>query len=116
LTRRSATGTLRAEDELLGVFRIVDPPEPPEVELVERTFWIGPEPVTGAIVLRGDLDLGAVKAFERALRPAIEHGGPVTMDASELGFMDSTGVRLLIHTAQRHVIPHKRPLPDPPDA
>ena len=61
--------------------------------MVERTFWIGPEPVTGAIVLRGDLD--------------------------------STGVRLLIHTAQRlegrgienlHFIPHMRPLPEQPDA
>jgi len=69
--------------------------------LVERTFWIGAEPVTGAIILRGDLDLGAVKAFEQALRAAVDHGGPITLDATELAFMDSTGVRLLIHTGQR---------------
>jgi anti-sigma B factor antagonist len=69
--------------------------------LVERTFWIGSEPVTGAIILRGDLDLSAVKAFEQTLRGAIDHGGPITLDVTELAFMDSTGVRLLIHTAQR---------------
>jgi anti-anti-sigma factor len=69
--------------------------------LVERTFWIGNEPVTGAIIVRGDLDLSAVKAFEQSLRAAIDHGGPITLDATELTFMDSTGVRLLIHTAQR---------------
>ncbi len=69
--------------------------------MVERTFWIGNEPVTGAIIVRGDLDLSAVKAFEQSLRAAIDHGGPITLDATELTFMDSTGVRLLIHTAQR---------------
>lgn len=69
--------------------------------MVERTFWIGTEPVTGAIVVRGDLDLGAVKVFEQAMRAPLEQGGPVTVDASELEFMDSTGVRLLIHTTQR---------------
>ncbi len=51
--------------------------------------------------MRGDLDLSAIKAFEQALRPAIDHGGAVTLDASGLTFMDSTGVRLLIHAAQR---------------
>jgi anti-sigma B factor antagonist len=69
--------------------------------LVERTFTIGNEPVTGTITLRGDLDLSAVKAFEQALRASVDHGGPITLDATELAFMDSTGVRLLIHTAQR---------------
>ena len=69
--------------------------------MVERTFWIGNEPVTGAITLRGDLDLSAVKAFEQGLRAAVDRGGPVTLDVTELAFMDSTGVRLLIHTAQR---------------
>ena len=69
--------------------------------MAERTFWIGSEPVTGTIILRGDLDLSAVKAFEQSLRAAVDHGGPVTLDAAELAFMDSTGVRLLIHAAQR---------------
>ena len=69
--------------------------------MVERTFWIDTAPGTGTIVVRGDLDLGAVTAFEQAMRAPIEQGGPVTVDASELEFMDSTGVRLLIHTAQR---------------
>jgi anti-anti-sigma factor len=69
--------------------------------LVERTFWIGAEPITGTIIMRGDLDLSAVKAFEQALRAAVDHGGSITLDATELAFMDSTGVRLLIHTAQR---------------
>ena len=69
--------------------------------MVERTFSIGPEPVTGAIVLRGDLDLGAVKAFEQLPRPRSNMAE--TRDDGRLGAgsSDSTGVRLLIHTAQR---------------
>ncbi len=69
--------------------------------MVARTFCISTEPVTGAIVLQGDLDLAAVKTLERGVRPAVEHGGPVTLDATELSFMDSTGIRLLIHIARR---------------
>jgi anti-anti-sigma regulatory factor len=49
----------------------------------------------------GDLDLSAVKDFERAMRPALKHGGPVTIDASPLMFVDSRGIRLLMHTAHR---------------
>lgn len=56
---------------------------------------------TNTVVLKGDLDLAAVKTFMRAMRPALEHGGPVTIDASQLMFMDSTGIRLLIDAADR---------------
>ena len=79
----------------------VDPPEPPEVvTLVAPTFWMSVKPAS-TIVLKGDLDLAAVKTFERAMRPAIAQGGPVTIDASQLMFIDSTGIRLLAHTARR---------------
>ena len=49
----------------------------------------------------GDLDLSAVKEFELAMRPALKHGGPVTIDASQLMFVDSRGIRLLMHAARR---------------
>jgi anti-anti-sigma factor len=35
------------------------------------------------------------------MRAALEHGGPVTIDASQLMFMDSTGIRLLVDAARR---------------
>jgi anti-anti-sigma factor len=68
--------------------------------LVAPTFWMSPAP-TSTIALKGDLDLAAVKTFERVMRPAIAHGGPVTVDVSQLMFIDSTGIRLLAHTARR---------------
>jgi anti-anti-sigma factor len=68
--------------------------------MVAPTFWMSVEPAS-TVVLKGDLDLAAVKTFERAMRPAIAHGGPVTLDLSQLMFIDSTGIRLLAHTAHR---------------
>ena len=68
--------------------------------MVAPTFWMNAEP-SSTIVLKGDLDLAAVKTFERAMKPAISHGGPVTIDVAQLMFIDSTGIRLLAHTARR---------------
>jgi anti-anti-sigma factor len=70
------------------------------VTLAAKTFWMSSSP-SGTVVLKGDLDLGAVKTFERVMRPAIAVGGPVTVDASKLVFIDSTGIRLFVHTARR---------------
>ncbi len=69
--------------------------------MATKTFWIDAMPNTGAILLKGDLDLSGVKSFEAAVRKAVRDGGPVTLDASELMFMDSTGIRLLVHLAKR---------------
>jgi anti-anti-sigma factor len=52
------------------------------------------------VVLRGDLDLGAVKTFERD-EAGDRAGGPITIDASGLIFIDSTGIRLFVHTEHR---------------
>lgn len=68
--------------------------------LATPTFWVNAEP-GDTIVLKGDLDLAAVKSFERAMRPVIDRGGPVVVDASQLMFLDSTGLRLFIHAAKR---------------
>jgi anti-sigma B factor antagonist len=68
--------------------------------LIGPTFRMSSQP-TSTVVLEGDLDLAAIKTFKRAMRPAIQHGGPVTIDASQLMFMDSTGIRLLIDAADR---------------
>jgi anti-anti-sigma factor len=45
------------------------------------------------LALRGELCLASVELLTEALR-RIE--GPVSLDLSELGFMDSTGLRLLL--------------------
>ena len=68
--------------------------------MVTPTFWITAEP-GNTIVLKGDLDLAAVKSFERVMRPAVKTGGSVVVDASKLMFIDSTGIRLFLHVAKR---------------
>ena len=50
----------------------------------------------------GDVDLGTVSAIEELVDAAAGDGaGPVVVDLSGVGFMDSIGLRLLIRTRRR---------------
>jgi anti-anti-sigma factor len=50
------------------------------------------------LTLRGELDLGSAGRLEQALAEA---DGDVLLDLRGLTFMDSTGVRVLLETAER---------------
>lgn len=54
----------------------------------------------GLFRLFGDLDTYTVPLLEAALEDGIETGGPIVLDVTELGFIDSAGVRSLIRTAR----------------
>ena len=55
---------------------------------------------TRSIRLVGELDMGNARELEEALGSAIELGGPVLVDLSELTFMDSTGISILLRATQ----------------
>jgi anti-sigma B factor antagonist len=58
----------------------------------------------GAAVLsfHGEIDLGTAPVVREALLPVLEREtGPVVMDLSEVPFMDSTGVHVLVDTLRR---------------
>lgn len=54
---------------------------------------------SGGIRLAGELDMSTAPELERALEAALEHGGPVVVDLSELRFMDSTGINVFLRAA-----------------
>lgn len=60
------------------------------------------EPVDHPPGLRvsGELDLATVPELDAALRPMAESGGEITLDVSDLRFMDSSAVQVLIRTLQ----------------
>jgi anti-anti-sigma factor len=49
--------------------------------------------------LEGELDLSGEAALQAALDELIRQGGPITLDLSELRFMDSTGLRVMLQAA-----------------
>jgi anti-anti-sigma factor len=53
--------------------------------------------------LRGELDLSSVSELERELDAVFGEDGrePIVVDLSELAFMDSTGLALLVRTRNR---------------
>lgn len=55
------------------------------------------------LTLRGELDLATAPELEAAALPVIRDGGHVVIDLRGLGFIDSSGVRVLIagHAAAR---------------
>jgi anti-sigma B factor antagonist len=53
-----------------------------------------------AVAPSGELDLGTVGPLSEVLRTAQGRGQAVHLDLSELTFMDSTGLALLIEVAQ----------------
>jgi anti-sigma B factor antagonist len=56
------------------------------------------ERATG-IRLEGELDMSTAPALEEALRTAVDEGGAILIDLSELTFMDSTGIGAFIKAA-----------------
>ena len=58
---------------------------------------------------RGEVDLETAPALREVLELALEHQtGPVVVDLSEVAFMDSTGVHVLVDTLQRLTLEHRR--------
>jgi anti-anti-sigma factor len=52
--------------------------------------------------VNGEIDLGTARVLREVLLPVLEHGtGPVVVDLSEVPFMDSTGVHVLVDALQR---------------
>jgi anti-anti-sigma factor len=53
------------------------------------------------VSLRGELDLATAPAFEEVVNEHLTAGGDVVVDLRELTFMDSTGLRVLVHAHAR---------------
>jgi anti-anti-sigma factor len=54
------------------------------------------------VKVHGEIDLGTAPTLREVLRPALEHQtGPVVVDLSNVPFMDSTGVHVLVDTLRR---------------
>ncbi len=49
--------------------------------------------------LSGELDLASAATLALALEGPIEHGGVIGLDVAELTFMDSTGIKALVHAS-----------------
>lgn len=57
----------------------------------------------GQFRLVGELDLTTTETLEAALREAVvPEGAELVLDLSDLAFMDSMGIRVLLTTAQRY--------------
>lgn len=52
------------------------------------------------VAFSGEIDLATAPGMSAALEPWVEAGGPVTVDLSEVTFMDSTGVHALVDAAR----------------
>jgi anti-sigma B factor antagonist len=53
------------------------------------------------VILSGDIDTATVADIASILDPSIEAGGAVIIDLSDVGFMDSAGVHLMIDAAEQ---------------
>lgn len=53
------------------------------------------------VTLAGELDLAASEGFWSELEPLLEPAGLVVLDGSELDFLDSSGLRILILASRR---------------
>jgi anti-sigma B factor antagonist len=56
--------------------------------------------VTGAIRVRGELDLANEAHIRQGFKALTKPGRPATLDLHEVTFMDSTGLRVLIELAK----------------
>jgi anti-anti-sigma factor len=78
-----------------------------EVDLGSAHLAITPEPAgaTGGagieVRAKGDLDLANAERFGEAVLEAAPRGAPVRLVLDEIAFMDSTGVRALLHIAEQ---------------
>jgi anti-anti-sigma factor len=48
--------------------------------------------------LAGELDLATLPLMETTIAPAVAKGGPITLDLSDLEFIDSNGVGSILRT------------------
>jgi len=62
----------------------------------EASFNVRVEP-PWLLHLTGELDIASAATLARALEGPVEHGGVVGLDVAELTFMDSTGIKVLVH-------------------
>ena len=51
------------------------------------------------LVLAGELDLSSAEVLAEALEPKLAAGGRIVLDLTDLQFMDSTGLQVLIQSA-----------------
>jgi anti-anti-sigma factor len=54
---------------------------------------------SSSIRLSGELDMSSAAELDGVLGAAVEHGGAVLVDLSELTFMDSTGINAFLKAA-----------------
>jgi anti-sigma B factor antagonist len=54
---------------------------------------------SSSIRLAGELDMSSAPELDQVLEAAVEHGGAVLVDLSELTFMDSTGINAFLKAA-----------------
>jgi len=61
------------------------------------------------LTAHGEIDLGTAPVLREALLPVLEHQtGPVVVDLSEVAFIDSTAVHVLVETLQRLNLENRR--------
>jgi anti-anti-sigma factor len=63
-------------------------------------FTVEPREDPRGLRLSGEFDLASIPDVDSALRPLVAEGGDITLDVSELKFMDSSAVQLLIRSLQ----------------
>lgn len=51
------------------------------------------------MILSGEIDMASAPGVRRMLEPHIQAGGPLTIDLSDVTFMDSTAIHVLIEAA-----------------
>src|SRR6476646_5196051 len=62
----------------------------------------GPHHDVEVLIVHGEIDLVSAPVLRKFLLPILEHQtGPVVVDLSEVDFMDSTGVHVLVDTLRR---------------
>ncbi|HZU60775.1 MAG TPA: STAS domain-containing protein [Solirubrobacteraceae bacterium] len=101
-----------------GQMRLLRSDLPPAaVAAAEPTFCLSEsrrvvDPAGREVVLmtiRGDVDLATESALRQALQPLIDRGtGQLAVDLTDVDFMDSTGVHLLVDANRRLSSQHRR--------
>ena len=54
---------------------------------------------TGMIRLTGEMDMATADQLDSVVATAVSQGGPVTLDISNLDFMDSSGLHAILRAA-----------------
>jgi anti-sigma B factor antagonist len=53
------------------------------------------------LIVRGEIDVATAPQVQEPLTAAVERGEPVVIDLGECGFIDSTGIAMLVHADRR---------------